>query len=70
MCIKRPCGILHRVLHIKTLSVNYLRTACFIFSGSLCRFSLPYYRYACKKTPCLLKNLTVQSARILFTDEF
>ncbi len=43
MCIKRPCGILHRVLHIKTLSVNYLRTACFIFSGSLCRFSLPYY---------------------------
>ena len=49
MCIKRPCGILHRVLHIKTLSVYYLRTACFIFSGSLCRFSLPYYRYACKK---------------------
>ena len=25
---------------------------------------------ACKKAPCLLKNLTVQSARILFTDEF
>ena len=27
-------------------------------------------RYACKKAPCLPKNLTVQSARILFTDKF
>jgi hypothetical protein len=29
----------------------------------------PATRYACKKAPCLPENLTVQSARILFTDK-
>jgi len=56
--------IYEKVIFLKNLSVNYLRTSCFIFSGSLCRFSLLYHPVRLQKAPCLPKNLTVQSAHI------
>ena len=41
---------LERKKDLKNLSVNYLRTSCFIFSGSLCRFSLPYHSVRLQKS--------------------